>query len=181
MFKKLKFVNKDNEIPHPFVRASFQAYSNHYPLKIRPDDIWLMILQAAGIHINMYSKELRSQFVNFDGKKILEVNRPEFVLDSLDNDWGEATLEFLKMIGENTVGDFKEICNTKFSTSTALDQVTRSMTVMHAMQKYFEYFMRCGCGFPYVMLEETKDDWIKQSWVNLGINGLNLCYHYLTR
>ena len=161
MFKKLKFVNKDDEIPHPFVRASFQAYSNHYPLKIRPDDIWLMILQAAGIHINMYSEELRSQFVNFDGKKILEVNRPEFVLDSLDNDWGEATLEFLKMIGENTVGDFKEICNTKFSTSTALDQVTRSMTVMHAMQKYFEYFMICGCGFPYVMLEGTKDDWIK--------------------
>ena len=93
----------------------------------------------------MHSEALRSQFVNFEKKRLLEVTRLDFELDSLDNDWEGATLEFLQKIGENTVGDFKEICDTSFSTSTPLDHVTRSVTVMHAMQKYFFYHL-CGCG-----------------------------------
>lgn len=160
-YKKKEMVTDSKDIPHPFLRATFQAYSKHYPLKLRPDDIWLLILQGSGLHINKHSEDLRSQFVDFEGKKLLEVVRPEFVLDSLDNDWGGVTLEFLQKIGENTIGDFKEICETSFSTSTLLDQVTRSMTVMHAMQKYFSYMMRLGCGFPYILLEGTKEDWTK--------------------
>ena len=159
-FKREKFVTIYNRIPHPFLKASCEAYTKHYPLKIRPDDIWLMILQAAGLHINMNSEELRSQFVNFEGKQLLTVVRPEFVLDSLDNDWGSVTLEFLKKIGENTVGDFKEICEASFSTSTPLDHVTRSMTVMNALRKCFAY-RTCGCGFPYIVLEGKKEDWIR--------------------
>ena len=164
-FRKKRMISEYLNIPHPFLRATFQAYSEHFPLKIRPDDIWLLILQGTGLHINMNSEALRSEFVNFEGKKLLEVNRPEFKLDSLDNDWGGATLEFMQKIGENTVGDFREICETSFSTSTLLDHVTRSMTVMHAMQKYFHYQMRCGCGFPYILLEGSKEDWkkLKQS------------------
>ena len=164
-FRKKKLISENLNIPHPFLRATFQAYSKHFPLKIRPDDIWLLILQGTGLHINMHSEALRSQFVNFEEKRLLEVIRLEFELDSLDNNWEGVTLEFLQKIGENTVGDFKEICNTSFSTSTPLDHVTRSMTVMHAMQKYFDYRLLCLCGFPYILLEGTKEDWkkLKQS------------------
>ena len=160
-FMKSKFVSTYNNLPHPFISATFNAYSKHYPLKIRPDDIWLTILQAAGLHINMNSEELRSQFVNFKDKKLLAVVREDFIFDSLDNDWGSVTLEFLKKIGENTVGDFKEICETTFSTSTPLDHVTRSMTVMNVLQKYFDFHLSGGCGFPYIMLEGKKEDWIR--------------------
>ena len=168
-FMKSKFVHSFNGVPHPFISATYEAYTKHYPLKIRPDDIWLTILQAAGLHINMNSEELRSQFVNFEGKQLLTVVRPEFVLDSLDNDWGSVTLEFLKKIGENTVGDFREICETTFSTSTPLDHVIRSITVMNVMQKYFHYSLFGGCGFPYIVLEGKKEDWIrlKESTIRL--------------
>ena len=47
--RNLAFINKNV----PLLNGFFQAHINHYPIRIKPDDIWL----------------LRKYFVNFDGKK----------------------------------------------------------------------------------------------------------------
>ena len=57
----------------PLLSGFYTAHINHYPIRIKPDDIWLLIVQAFSNHVNANSEELRNYFVNFDGKKELIV------------------------------------------------------------------------------------------------------------
>ena len=43
--------------------------TNHYPIRIKPDDIWLLIVQAFSHHVNINSEELREMFK--DNSKIV--------------------------------------------------------------------------------------------------------------
>jgi len=54
---------------HPFVATLHQAYARHYPVTISPDMIWLLIAQGFASHVNQNGEEMRSYFVDFDGKK----------------------------------------------------------------------------------------------------------------
>ena len=57
----------------PLLNGFYTAHINHYPIRIKPDDIWLLIVQAFSNHVNANSEKLRNYFVNFDGKKELIV------------------------------------------------------------------------------------------------------------
>ena len=57
----------------PVLNGFYTAHINHYPIRIKPDDIWLLIVQAFSNHVNANSEQLRKYFVNFDGKKELVV------------------------------------------------------------------------------------------------------------
>ena len=58
----------------PLLNGFYTAHTNHYPIRIKPDDIWLLIVQALSNHINQNSYELRHHFVNFKGKQKLTVS-----------------------------------------------------------------------------------------------------------
>ena len=62
----------------PLLMGIFDAHINHFPIRLKPDDIWLLIIQAFSNHVNANSEELRNYFVNFDGQKTLNVtyNKP---------------------------------------------------------------------------------------------------------
>ena len=53
----------------PVLSGFYNAHCNHYPIRIKPDDIWLLIIQCFSYHVNENSEKLRNHFVNFDGKK----------------------------------------------------------------------------------------------------------------
>ena len=57
----------------PLLNRFYIAHINHYPIRIKPDDIWLLIVQAFSNHVNANSEKLRHLFVNFDGKQKLSV------------------------------------------------------------------------------------------------------------
>ena len=65
----------------PVLNGFYTAHINHYPIRIKPDDIWLLIVQAFSNHVNANSEELRKYFVNFKGKKelVLEYNDITFI------------------------------------------------------------------------------------------------------
>ncbi len=54
---------------HAFVDAVGRAYSEHRPLVISPDMIWLLICQGFSTHVNSNPEQLRYQFVTHEGKK----------------------------------------------------------------------------------------------------------------
>ena len=58
----------------PLLDGFYISHCKHYPIRIKPDDIWLLIVQAFSHHVNANSEELRNYFVNFEGKKTLTVN-----------------------------------------------------------------------------------------------------------
>ena len=58
----------------PFLKGLYYAHIDHLPIRIKPDDIWLLIVQAFCSHVNKNSEKLRKYFVNFEGKQTLEIN-----------------------------------------------------------------------------------------------------------
>ena len=64
---------------HGFLNVCSYAWSSHYPLKLEPTQIWLLILQAVALHVDDNSELLRNKWVEFEGKKTLTVVRDNFV------------------------------------------------------------------------------------------------------
>ena len=56
-----------------FVSTIIQCYNKHHNLIIRPDDVWIAIMVQFSRYIEANNGELRSKFVDFDGKKDLVV------------------------------------------------------------------------------------------------------------
>ena len=67
--EELAFINENV----PFLEGLYYAHINHLPVRIKPDDIWLLIVQAFCTHVNENSEKLRKYFVDFEGKKTLEI------------------------------------------------------------------------------------------------------------
>ena len=51
------------------VKAIHSAYMGHYNLKLSVSDFILMIGQGIAHHMELHAQELRSHFVNFEGKE----------------------------------------------------------------------------------------------------------------
>jgi Domain of unknown function (DUF4419) len=142
---------------HSFVKAAHDAFYDHHPLTIRPDDVWLCIVQGFAAHINNNVETLRTRFVAHDGKKKLVVERPDFVLGQ-ENPWPEAFTAFTEQIGEH-VGKLKDLVCARFSTTTLIEEVAFAIGLMDTFQGYFEYEMGFGCGIPEVTVLGTPSDW----------------------
>jgi hypothetical protein len=59
--QKLAYINSNV----PVLNGFYTAHTNHYPIRIKPDDIWLLIIQAFSNHVNANSEELRNYFTFF--------------------------------------------------------------------------------------------------------------------
>jgi hypothetical protein len=145
----------------PILNGFYTAHTNHYPIRIKPDDIWLLIVQAFSNHVNANSEKLRHYFVDFDGKKQLTV---EYYLSSieqvdrkvLENFSEQINEKMKKYLGEKLV----DILTPNFSTSTYDSKIVGKISIMGAFKKYFDYkMMLCGCGTPYIILEGTAQDY----------------------
>lgn len=67
---------------------------------------------------------------------------------------------FAGKVKENIGGRLYDTCIPKFTQTDNVSLVAFQMTLMGAMEKYFNYNMVCGCGIPKVKLLGTLEDWI---------------------
>src|SRR5579871_1238609 len=58
---------------HPVFEAFLAAYNNHEDIILSPDDIWLMITIYYAKYVDDNAEQLRSLFVDHEGKKQLVV------------------------------------------------------------------------------------------------------------
>ena len=145
-----------------FAEAVHLAFYEHYPLIISPDVIWITIVQGFANHVTMNSEDLRSLFVNFEGKKKIEIERGEFTdSSSPNNNWEAVFPEFTENIRKYIQGDIVDILQSDFSTTGPTEQIASHIALMDTMKHYFSYSMRCGCGFPSITLRGTVEDWKK--------------------
>ena len=147
----------------PILNGFYTAHNNHCPIRIKPDDIWLLIIQAFCNHVNANSKELKHMFVNFDGKKTLSVKYPlsnikEVDKKVLENFSEQINNQMIKYLGKELI----DILTSNFSTTTYDLKIISKISIMGAFKKYFDYEMHlCGCGVPYLILEGTAEDYKK--------------------
>ena len=144
-----------------FITASLDAWANHYPIRFKPEHIWLLILQAVAIHVEKNAEKLRKKYVNHNGKMQLTVRRDGFKLGSDQNDWEGVNGEFVQQIDANTVKDTIQLFDCDFSGSTMMEKICAKVTMMDICKAYFGYCVMTECGFPEITLDGTKADWIR--------------------
>ena len=148
----------------PLLYGFYEAHSIHYPIRLKPDDIWLLIIQAFSNHININSEEMRKLFVNFSGKKTIKVD----FLDVRDVRLltKEKYEDFIKQINlkiKNFLGnEIIDILTPNFTTTDKNSSIICKISVMNVFKKYFEYKMGISasiCGIPYIILEGDTSDY----------------------
>ena len=156
---KLAYINSKT----PVLNGFYLAHSNHYPIRIKPDHIWLLIVQAFSNHVNANAEDLRHYFVNFSGQQTLVVNYDLSDISQVNNKVLEDFSGQINKQMEDYLG--KEILETltpDFTTTDYDSTMVCKISIMGAFKKYFKYEMHlCGCGVPYIILEGTAEDYEK--------------------
>ena len=153
-----------NSYNAPVLASFYQAHINHFPIRIKPDDIWLLIVQAFSYHVNLNSEKLRNKFVNFDGKTELVCNcicdNPKEINKEIASYFSEQIISQMeKYLGKEVLDNLSPDFSTTDSNSTIIFKIS----IMNAFKKYFKYKMHglSGCGIPYIILEGTIQDYEK--------------------
>lgn len=121
--------------------------------------VWLTITQGFAHYVLNNAEALRGRFVNFEGKKTLTVERPDFVKGSPHNNWPSVFPEFSDKIAEHIGVNVRDLIECSFSTTGPTERIASHITLMDAMQGYFEYVLRGGCGIPWIELLGSLEDW----------------------
>ena len=140
---------------HPLVQAVHIAFSDHRPLVLTPDCIWLTIVQGFAHHVLENAETLRHRLVRHEGKKGLCIET-----NSLSPDlWPAFMSNFSGLIRENSDPVLHETLLCEFSTTTPAIKTAYEIALMDTYQRYFEYEMMCVCGIPEITLQGTVGDW----------------------
>jgi len=140
------------------IAAINTAYDQHLPLTLSPDILWLAIAQGLSLHVNNNAEALRHQFVDFEGKKKIEIFENGFIKGSPNNDWQHAFGQFSDGIKEY-IGKKRDLIVGDYSTTTPVTRAANEIVLMEAMQRYFVYECTTMCGIPEITLLGTVEDW----------------------
>merc|ERR1712107_965196 len=144
---------------HGFIAAIITAWSEHLPLVLKPEHIWLLILQGIRSQVDADPEGLRDRFVEFRGKKTLTVVRNEFVKGSGTNDWGGAIDDFGELLDKHVRPEPRAVFGVQFSTGTCSDSLCARLTAMAMCKHFFDYRCMTKCGFPTVTLLGGLEEW----------------------
>jgi hypothetical protein len=145
-------------VAHPVLVALHRGFTQHRPLCLSPDMIWLLICQGVAHHVNVHAESLRPRFVRHRGKSRIEVRRDDFIKGSPENPWGEVIDEFSTRLREH-IGPTHDLFVPRFSTTGPTECIAAEIVLLDAMQSYFEYVVDTLCGIPAITLEGTAEDW----------------------
>lgn len=146
---------------HSFFYGMYQAYAEHRPFVLSPDMIWLLISQGFARHVQANPEKLRKYFVDFSGKLNLTVATGSDLLKDSEQ-WEGLFPQFTAQIAGHTGEELINTLTADFSTTTAVEKVASEITIMEAMEPYFEFVVVYAvCGIPQITLKGTTEDWEK--------------------
>jgi hypothetical protein len=140
---------------HPFIDAVHIAFSQHRPLTISPDAIWLLIAQGFSHHVSENAELLRPQLVRHEGKRELRVETFDLTLASFE----KAISEFSSLIQQQINPVLHEALICDFSTTTPAIRTASEVALMDSFSNYFSYSIFSICGIPKITIEGTPADW----------------------
>ena len=105
----------------PFFSTLVTAYAKHMSVTLSPDMVWLLISQGFARYVDYHAEELRSLFVDHDGKMGLVVEGNDILFD--DADWPKLIGAFASQIEENTKGGIAQVITADFSTTGPVERV----------------------------------------------------------
>jgi hypothetical protein len=154
--RKLHFVvSKLGSRCHPLIDAVHVAFSQHRPLTLSPDAIWLVIAQGFSHHVAKNAEALRHRLVRHQGRYELMAT----VLDLSVASFEHAISSFSAQIRDATDPVLHETLLCDFSTTTPAIRTASEVALMDSFSSYFTYVMDCVCGIPKISIEGSLQDW----------------------
>ena len=147
---------------HSFLQGMYRAYAEHRPFVLSPDMLWLLISQGFATHVDIHAEELRSQIVDHSEKISLIIMDNRIRIDDPNAPWEKLFPQFADSMRAYTKNGIIDLLTADFSTTTPTSRIASQITVMKAMENYFEYiYIYAICGIPEVTLLGTPEDWQK--------------------
>ncbi|MFO0559525.1 MAG: DUF4419 domain-containing protein [Polyangiales bacterium] len=142
---------------HGLVAAAHLAYAEHRPLALAPEHVWLCVLQAMARVVEEQPEKFRALFVAHEGKETVRIQRDEFIPGNPDNDWGGAVRELGALVRARSSERAKTFLAPKGASE--IGEIACEISLLGAMQNYFELEVHTLCGIPSITLEGTPAEW----------------------
>ncbi|MFW5739686.1 MAG: DUF4419 domain-containing protein [Myxococcota bacterium] len=143
---------------HPLLAAVHLAFSEHRPLALSPDAIWLTIAQGAAQHIRLHPDVLRDRVRAGRNKSALRVEW-DGPAPATREEFQAATALFCAALSERADAGMVRWLRCDFSTSTAVERTASEIVTMDLFSPFFTFEFACICGIPEVTLLGTPDDY----------------------
>jgi hypothetical protein len=143
----------------PLLAAVYMAFSQHRPLVLTPDAVWITIAQGVAHHMAIHGERLRTRFVAHQGKVDLQFQCRDWVEGSPENPWPEAFANWAGQIRDHVGPQVHDALVCDFSTTGPVERAVSQIVMMDVFERYFKYDLYCICGIPTVTLEGTPADW----------------------
>lgn len=140
---------------HSLIEAVQIAFSQHRPLVLSPDCVWLTIAQGFSHHIAENAEALRQRLVRHQGKRELNATLDDLSPESLIG----AIADFSAQIREASDHVLHDTFVCDFSTTTPEIRTASEVVLMDTYSSYFKYNMHCVCGIPAITLTGSVADW----------------------
>jgi len=144
---------------HPLLAAVYTAFSQHRPLVLSPDAVWVTIAQGVAHHMVVHGERLRDRFVAHPGRLALEFRCRGWVAGSPENPWPEAFASWSAQIREYVGPETHDALVCDFSTTGPTERAASQVVLIDVFERYFHYLALCICGIPSVTLEGKPSDW----------------------
>ncbi|HLJ55152.1 MAG TPA: DUF4419 domain-containing protein [Chthonomonadaceae bacterium] len=143
---------------HPLIAAAHLAFSEHRPLTLSPDVIWITIAQGFAAHIRQKPEEYRSLLVRHEGKREIQVTRTDFHRGTPENPWESVVAQFAASASRE-MGELADALICDFSTTGPAERTASQVVLLDILEPYYKYRLLCICGIPSITLLGTANDW----------------------
>jgi hypothetical protein len=170
------------------------AFSYHKPVKLRAEDVHLLIVQGLANFVMQYPEDFRPILVDYDNKRLLQVDVPDLQSKELWEKMPQGFTQLIKaLINRPNVAD---LILQDYSHTTDIDRTIKAITLMGTFSAYMNYEAGSYCHIPEFILEGTIEDWRKMTELSgkliteLGLsdviggepeNGIHLLHRWLMR
>jgi Domain of unknown function (DUF4419) len=145
---------------HPLIAAAHLAFSQHRPLVLSPDLIWVTIVQGLAQHVRLSPEKYRDLLVRHEGTRRVTVERDDLHHGSPENPWAAVVGDFVALI-RREIGEPIDRFACDFSTTGPVERTVSEIALLDVLQPYFSYNVVGVCGIPSITLEGTPADWRK--------------------
>ena len=150
-------VREQGAIEHSLVEAVYLAFSQHRPLVLTPDAIWITLAQGFAQHLNLHAEALRSRMVSHKGKITMEASAFEL---ATTQDWNEVIQQWSTGIQPHVPAELYQVMLCDFSTTTPIIRTASQVVMLDAFHQYFDYALSFICGIPTITVKGTMQDWL---------------------
>jgi hypothetical protein len=128
------------------------AFSQHLPLTLSPDMVWLAMLQGFARHVKANAQALEGRMMKAPGKHQIRLE----VTSAMT--WPEVFENFATALQHHGGTWFREL-ESDFSTTGPVERAASHIALMDVFSPYVRYIMACICGIPSITLEGEVEDW----------------------